>query len=150
MEIRGFRTFQPKLQEIKRRWYLIDAEGQPLGRLASRIAIILQGKHKPIYAPHVDCGDGVVVINAKKVALTGRKWRKKTYIFYSGYPSGNNEVTAEELREKNVEKLFKLAVKRMLPRNRLRKRYLRRLQVFPDENHTLKAQKPEPLELKLK
>lgn len=150
MEIRGFRTYQPKPHEIQRKWYVVDATGKPLGRLASRIALILQGKHKPIYAPHVDCGDGVIVINAEKVVLTGKKWKKKTYIFYSGYPSGNHEMTAEQLRERNIEKLFKLAVKRMLPRNRLRKRYLRRLRIFRGPEHTLQAQKPEPLELKLR
>ncbi len=146
MEWRGFRTFQAKPGTIHRKWYLIDARGKPLGRLASVIARILQGKHKPIYTPHVDCGDGVVVINAKDVVLTGKKWKKKTYIFYSGYPGGNYEYTAEYLRERRVEKLFYLAVKRMLPRNRLRKRFLKRLRVFPDANHTLQAQQPEPFE----
>ncbi len=147
MELRGFRTYQPKKEEIVRKWYVIDADGVPLGRLAAVAAKILQGKHKPIYAPHVDCGDGVIIINAEKVVLTGKKWKKKTYIFYSGYPSGNHELTAEQLKERNIEKLFKLAVKRMLPRNRLRKRFLKRLRVFKGPEHTLKAQKPEKLEI---
>ena len=131
----------------QRKWYLVDAQGKVLGRLASEIAKILQGKHKPTYTPNQNMGDFVVVINAKGIVLTGKKWKQKVYRWHSGYPGGLKEMTAEELFKKDPRRLIYLAVKGMLPKNFQRKRMLKRLKIYPDENHPHKAQNPVKIDL---
>jgi len=140
------RTFMPTEQEalVQRKWYLVDAKGQPLGRIAAEIARILRGKHKPIFSPHLDVGDFVVVVNAAKIELSGDKWEKKLYHFHSRYPGGLRTYTARQLWEKHPERLLELAVQRMLPKNRLGRRLIRKLYVYAGPTHAHTAQKPEP------
>ena len=132
---------------LNRNWFLIDAKGKILGRLATRIAIILQGKHKPQYSPNYICGDNVVVINAKYIRLTKNKINTKTYNKYSGYPSGRKEITLKELLNKNPSKVLYNAVKGMLPDNLLRKRMLRLLKIYPEDTHPHIAQNPKKIEV---
>jgi large subunit ribosomal protein L13 len=127
------KTYQPKETEIKREWHFLDAKGKVLGRLASQIATLLMGKHKKTYTPHLDMGDWVVVKNAKDVKVTGKKELLKIYYHHSGYPGGLKKVTFAQLREKNPAKIIELAVRRMLPANRLRDKRMKRLKVFVDE-----------------
>jgi len=141
------KTYFPKKEEIKRKWYLIDAKGKVLGRLATRIAILLRGKHKPYFSPHLDCGDYVVVINAKYIKVTGKKLKEKIYRKYSGYPGGLKEITLEKLLQKNPAKVLRLAVQRMIKRNALGKRIMRKLKIYPESSHPHQAQKPEPIEV---
>ena len=141
------KSYMAKPGEVERKWYLVDASGKTLGRLASRIATILMGKHKPIYTPHVDTGDYVVVVNAEKIVLTGKKLDQKKYYRHSGYPGGLKVVTARQLLEKHPERLIYLAVKRMLPKNALGRRMLRKLKVYAGPEHPHQAQKPEPIDL---
>tara|TARA_B100000579_G_C22663420_1_gene772072 strand:- start:497 stop:958 length:462 start_codon:yes stop_codon:yes gene_type:complete len=136
-------TFSLKQKDIKKKWYLIDANGLVLGRLASKISMILRGKHKTIYSPHLDCGDNVIVVNAKKVKLTGSKDKKKIYYKHTGYPGGIKEKTFTEiLNGKNPNFVIRKAVERMMNSNALSKRQLSNLKIFSDEKHTLDAQKP--------
>ncbi len=140
-------TYLAKPADVKRKWYLIDANGKTLGRLAARVAILLRGKHKPTFTPHVDTGDHVVVINAGKVALTGDKLRTKTYTHHTGYPGGLKSITAEHLHAKKPTELLERAIKGMLPKNTLGKQMARKLKVYPGAEHPHKAQSPEPLAL---
>ena len=140
-------TYAPKKAEIKRKWYLVDAENQVLGRMATQIATVLRGKDKPTYAPYLDMGDFVIVVNAEKVKLTGKKLSDKVYYRHSGYPGGIKEVNAEELLKKHPERVIEFAVKGMLPRNKLRKHILKKLKVYTGESHPHQAQLPEPLQL---
>ncbi len=133
--------------KIQRKWHLVDARGKILGRLASRIALLLMGKRKTLYAPHLDAGDFVVVINAEKVKLTGKKLEKKIYYHHSGYPGGIKERKAGELLEKHPERLIKLAVKRMLPKNKIGSKMLKRLKIYRGDKHPHIAQKPELIEI---
>lgn len=139
------KTYVPKLNEIKRTWYVVDAKGQVLGRLASQVAKILMGKHKPTYQPNYDNGDFVIVINAKDVKLTGKKERNKFYYWHTGYVGHIRSISYGELREKKPEFMFWLAVKRMLPKNKLRKKFLRKLKVYAGPEHPHAAQQPIPL-----
>ena len=132
---------------VERKWVLINAKDKVLGRLAVRIATILQGKNKPKYSPNFICGDNVVVINAKYVKFTGNKLKNKTYDKYSGYPDGRKEITLEKLKEKNPAKVVYYAVKRMLPKNVLAKRMIRMLKIYPEEQHYHKAQTPQEIEV---
>jgi large subunit ribosomal protein L13 len=141
------KTYMAKPEEVERKWYLVDASGKRLGRLASQVAAILRGKHKPIFTPHLDVGDFVVVINASKVVLTGKKLDKKVYYRHSGYPGGLKEIPYRILLEKNPVKAFELAVKRMLPKNSLGRKMFKKLKVYAGPEHPHQAQKPEPLEL---
>ncbi len=141
------KTFLPKVDVNARKWYLVDAEGKILGRLAAQIANILRGKNKPIYTPHLDTGDFVVVVNAEKVVLTGKKETQKTYMTYSGYKGGEKYRTVAQVRATHPERLIIHAVKGMLPKNRLAARMLKRLKVYAGPNHPHQAQKPEPLEI---
>ena len=141
------KTFLPKPNEVKREWVLIDAEGQPLGRLASKIALILQGKRKRIYTPHIDTGDFVVVVNAEKVKLTGKKLDQKLYYHHSGYPGGMHVRTARQIMEKHPDRLIREAVRRMLPKNKLGRRMLKRLKIYAGSEHPHKAQKPQPFDV---
>lgn len=128
-----------------KKWYVVDASGKPLGRLASRIAQILTGKHKPTYIPHQDQGDFVVVTNAEKVKVTGNKERQKTYYHHTEYPTGLKMISLAELRKKHPERILQLAVKGMLPQNKLRDRRLKKLKIYIGEKHPHQAQNPEPL-----
>ena len=142
------RTFSAKKEEVNSKWHLIDADGKVLGRLASEIANILRGKNKPIYTPHVDTGDHVVVINAEKIVLTGKKLQDKVYYRHSNYPGGLKSTTAEKLLKKRASSLIEIAVKGMLPRNTLGRAMFKKLKVYPSKEHPHTAQKPEPMELK--
>jgi large subunit ribosomal protein L13 len=135
-----------KKEEVKRNWYLIDAKDKVLGRLASQLAYMLQGKHRADYSPHVDQGDFFVIINADKVKLTGKKLDQKTYWKHSGYMGGLKLETARELLQKKPEELILLAVKRMLPRNRMRNKLLKKIKVYAGEVHPHQAQNPQPME----
>lgn len=141
------RTFQANKENLERKWYVVDATDKPLGRLASQVAAILRGKHKPIYTPHVDTGDHVIVINADKIRLTGRKLQKKIYYRHTGYPGGIRQRTAAQMLEKQPERVIELAVKRMLPDNRLGRRQFLKLKVYQGDSHPHEAQQPETLEL---
>ncbi len=145
------KTYMAKKEDagitFKREWYVVDATDQPLGRLASKIAIILQGKHKPTYTPHFDVGDYVIVINAEKVKLTGKKWEQKLYRHHTGYVGHLREIPYEELVKVHPDWPIKLAVKRMLPKNNLGRRMLRKLKIYAGPDHPHKAQKPKPLSL---
>ena len=141
------KTFLPSEKDIKRNWWLVDAEGLELGRLASRIALLLQGKRKRIYTPHIDTGDFVVVVNAEKVKLTGRKLDTKIYYHHSGYPGGLKTRTARQILESHPERLIQLAVKRMLPKNKLGRKMFKRLKVYRGSEHPHKAQKPQELDI---
>ncbi len=141
------KTPLPKVNEIERKWYLIDAKDQVLGRMASQIATRLRGKHKPIYTPHLDTGDFIVVINAEKVKLTGKKLDDKKYHRHTGYLGGLKTVNARTMLEKKPEEVIRLAVKRMLPKNRLGRSQFKKLKVYAGSNHPHRAQMPEPLEI---
>lgn len=140
-------TYMAKADEIQRKWYVIDAAGKPLGRLASEIAKILRGKNKPIYTPHVDTGDYVIVINAEKVALTGDKLDKKMYRYHSLYPGGLKEMTYRQLMQKKPTLAIEHAVKGMLPKNSLGRKMFKKLHVYAGSEHKHQAQQPEMLTL---
>jgi len=141
------KTFVAKEQDITRQWYLVDATDKVLGRLATNVAIRLRGKHKPIFAPHVDTGDFVVVVNADKVRLTGRKWDKKIYYRHTGYTGGLKQISAKKLREKRPEDILRFAVKGMLPKNSLGRRQLKKLKIYAGADHPHQAQEPKTLEI---
>ncbi|MFT5193655.1 MAG: large subunit ribosomal protein L13 [Cellvibrionaceae bacterium] len=141
------KTYVTKLAEIERQWFLVDATDKTLGRLASELAQVLKGKHKPNYAPNVDVGDFIVVINAEKIAVTGRRLDQKVYYRHSGYPGGLNETKLRDMLKKHPERPIKLAVKGMLPKNVLGRQMLTKLKVFVGPEHNHQAQKPELLEL---
>ena len=140
-------TYSAKNSDIEGRWCVVDASGAVLGRLATTIASRLQGKHNPLYTPHVDTGDWIVVINADKVALTGRKMDQKIYYRHSGYIGGLKETTARELMDKRPEDLVRFAVKGMLPKNKLGRKQLKKLKVYAGDQHPHEAQNPEALEI---
>lgn len=142
------KTYMAKPLEVERKWYVIDASGQTLGRLASEVAAILRGKHKPTYTPHVDTGDFVIVINADKIVLTGNKLDQKMYRRHSGYPGGLKEMTYRNLLNKRPEKAIEIAVKGMLPHNRLGRKMFTKLKVYRGSEHPHQAQKPEVRELR--
>ena len=141
------KTFTAKPESVKRAWYIVDAEGKTLGRLASEIARRLRGKHKPEYTPHVDTGDYIVVINADKVAVTGKKETAKTYYRHTEYPGGIRSITLGKLREKAPERIIQNAVKGMLPRNPLGRAMFKKLRVFAGAEHTHAAQQPKELNI---
>lgn len=136
------KTYVAKPGEFEQKWHLIDAQGQVLGRLASEIATVLRGKNKPIYTPHVDTGDYVVVVNAADIRLTGNKLKDKIYYHYTGYPGGIKAITAAELLEKNPTELINTAVKGMLPKNKLGRKMLQKLKIYAGAEHSHKAQQP--------
>lgn len=141
------KTYVVKEADIERKWILVDASGQTLGRLASRIAQVLKGKHKPTYSPHMDGGDYVVVINADKIAVTGRKLDQKNYYRHTGYPGGIREINLRGLLERHPTYAVKFAVRGMLPKNRLGRRMLRKLKIYAGPEHPHQAQNPEVVEL---
>src|SRR5665647_52003 len=136
------KTFMPKTPEIKRKWYLIDADGQTLGRLSSEVARILRGKNKPIYTPHVDTGDFVIIINAEKIALTGNKLDQKMHRYHSGYPGGLKEIRYRQFIQRTPERVIEVAVKGMLPKNSLGRSMFTKLKVYKGTDHKHEAQKP--------
>ena len=140
-------TYSAKRSDNQEKWVLVNAEGAVLGRLASAVAARLRGKHNPLFTPHVDAGDWVVVINAEKVALTGRKWQQKNYYRHSGYIGGLKTITAQKLLEKRPEDLIRFAVKGMLPKNRLGRSLFKKLKVYSGSAHPHEAQQPEALPL---
>jgi large subunit ribosomal protein L13 len=142
------KTVFVKKEDVQRKWYVVDAEGATLGRLASRIASYLRGKHKPIFTPNVDTGDFIIVINAEKIKLTGKKLTDKVYYWHTGYRGGLKAATPKELLEKSPERLIKDAVWGMLPKNRLGRQIFKKLKVYKGSEHPHSAQKPEKLELK--
>jgi large subunit ribosomal protein L13 len=139
------KTWNAKAEAVERRWYVVDAEGQTLGRLATRIADTLRGKRKPEYTPHVDTGDFVVVVNAEKIAVTGKKMDEKVYYRHSGYPGGLRARTLREQLDRRPTEVVRTAVKGMLPRNRLARRQITKLKVYAGPDHPHTAQKPDPL-----
>ena len=141
------KTYTPKAKDIERRWWLIDAEGKTLGRLATRVAGILRGKHKPMYTPHLDVGDYVVVINAEKVALTGRKGDQKTYFTHSGYMGHEKHIPFRRMIERHPDRVIELAVKGMLPKNKLGQHMRKKLKVYAGVAHPHQGQEPQPLEV---
>ena len=147
MDTLSYKTLSANNKTVVKKWLLVDAEGQTLGRLSSKVAKLLRGKHKPSFTPHVDCGDNVVIINADKVTLSGKKWEQKTYIRHTGYPGGQRFTTARELNEKSPERMVEKAIKGMLPKNRLGAEIFRNLRVYAGPEHQQDAQKPEPINL---
>ena len=141
------KTFVTKPADVERKWYVVDAEGQTLGRLSSRIAAVLRGKHKPTFSPSVDCGDYVVVINAEKIAVTGQRMDKKLYYRHSGYPGGLKTISLDKQRIKAPERIIETAVKGMLPKNPLGRAMFRKLKVYAGTEHGHAAQQPQTLEL---
>jgi large subunit ribosomal protein L13 len=141
------KTYVTKTENVQREWFVVDASGQTLGRLATRVAHVLRGKHKPIYSPAVDTGDYVIVINAGKVHVTGRKLDKKIYYRHSGYPGGLKEITLRNLLQKHPTWVIEYAVRGMLPKNRLGRRMFKKLKVYAGPDHPHEAQQPKPFEL---
>ncbi|WP_299256028.1 50S ribosomal protein L13 [uncultured Aquimarina sp.] len=148
MDTLSYKTVSANKATVSKEWLHIDAEGQTLGRLSSVVAILLRGKHKPNFTPHVDCGDNVIITNAEKINLTGKKWTDKSYIRHTGYPGGQRSLTAQELFDKNPERLIEKAVKGMLPKNKLGAVLFRNLKVHAGANHNQEAQQPKTINLK--
>jgi large subunit ribosomal protein L13 len=142
------KTFVTKQTDVQREWYVVDATGQTLGRLATRVAHILRGKHKPTYSPSADAGDFVVVVNADKIHVTGRKMEQKLYYRFTGYPGGLRSTPLRDLLQKHPERVIEHAVRGMLPKNRLGRRMFKKLKVYAGPDHPHTAQQPKPLELK--
>jgi len=140
------KTYMAKPADVERNWLLVDATEKIVGRLASEIAVILMGKHRPTYTPHVDTGDNIVVINAEKVTFTGKKWEQKTYAWYTGYPR-QRTISAKRRLEKHPELILREAVRRMLPKNKLGRAMLSKLKIYAGSDHPHQAQQPEPTEL---
>ncbi|MGB5482272.1 MAG: 50S ribosomal protein L13 [Eudoraea sp.] len=147
MDTLSYKTKSANKNTVEKQWLLVDAEGQTLGRLASKVAKILRGKNKPNFTPHVDCGDNVVIVNAEKIQLSGNKWEDKTYTRYTGYPGGQRSTTARELLDKNPASIIEKAVKGMLPKNKLGAELFRNLRVYVGTDHDQEAQKPKAINL---
>ncbi|PLX00425.1 MAG: 50S ribosomal protein L13 [Marinilabiliales bacterium] len=147
MNTLSYKTVSANKNTVTKEWVLVNAENQVLGRLASEVAKMLRGKHKPNFTPHVDCGDNVVIINAEKIRLTGKKWDAKQYIRHSGYPGGQSSLTAKELMDRKPTAMVEKAVKGMLPKNKLGAELFRNLYVYEGEEHDQKAQKPKEIKL---
>ncbi|MFD2542579.1 50S ribosomal protein L13 [Lacinutrix gracilariae] len=147
MDTLSYKTISANKATVDKQWVLVDAEGQSLGRLSSKVAKLLRGKHKPSFTPHVDCGDNVIVINAEKINLTGNKWTDKSYIRHTGYPGGQRSLTATELFGKDPARLVEKSVKGMLPKNKLGAELFRNLNVVVGTAHKHEAQKPKTINL---
>lgn len=145
MDTISYKTKSANANTVDKQWVIVDARHQVLGRLASNIARIIRGKHKPNFTPHVDCGDNVIVINAEKIKLTGNKWTDKTYISHTGYPGGQRTTTPKQLLEKTPAKLVERAVRGMLPKNRLGRKLFNNLYVYVGQEHPHEAQKPKEI-----
>ena len=147
LESNRFKTISIRNEDVQKKWFLVDASEQTLGRMCSKIAKILRGKHKASFTPHVDCGDNVVVINASKINLTGNKWSDKKYISYTGYPGGQRIKTAQQVYDKNPSIIIEKAIKGMLPKNKLGAAIFKNLKVYNKEIHKQEAQNPQPINL---
>ena len=147
MDTLSYKTISANSQTVTKEWVIVDAEGQALGRLASQVAAMIRGKHKTNFTPHVDCGDNVIVINADKVDLTGKKWDQKEYITYSGYPGGQKSTLAKDKMKKNPVSMVEIAVRGMLPKNRLGRALFGNLHVYSGSEHDHEAQKPKKIDL---
>lgn len=147
MDTNSYKTFSAKQSDIDKKWILVDAEDQPLGRLASKVATFLRGKHKPTFTPHMDMGDNVVIINAEKVKLTGKKLQDKQYFRHTGYPGSESFTTAEEMMEKDPTFIVKKAIKGMLPKNKLSSKLMTNVRIYAGPVHNQEAQQPEKIEL---
>ncbi|MCZ6593503.1 MAG: 50S ribosomal protein L13 [Bacteroidetes bacterium] len=147
MDTLSYKTVSANKGTVNKEWLLVDADGQTLGRLASEVAKLLRGKHKPSFTPHVDCGDNVIITNAAKINLTGKKWEAKEYIRYTGYPGGQRSLTAQELFDKSPSRLVERAVKGMLPKNKLGAAIFRNLKVYDGTEHNQESQKPRSINL---
>jgi len=143
----SYKTVSANKNTVNKEWLLVDADGQTLGRLASKVAMLIRGKYKPNYTPHVDCGDNVVIINAEKIVLTGKKWTDKTYVRHTGYPGGQRTLTATELFGKSPSRLVEKAIKGMLPKNKLGSALFRNLYVYTGSEHKQHAQSPKEFNL---
>lgn len=148
MDTLSYKTISANNKTVDKQWLLVNAEGETLGRLASKVAKLLRGKHKPNFTPHVDCGDNIIIINAEKIQLSGNKWEDKTYLRYTGYPGGQRSITAEELLAKKPESIVEKAVKGMLPKNKLGAELFRNLRVYVGAEHDQEAQQPTEVNLK--
>ena len=147
MNTLSYKTVSANKNTVNKEWLLVDADGQTLGRLASKVAMLIRGKYKPNYTPHVDCGDNVVIINAEKIVLTGKKWTDKTYVRHTGYPGGQRTLTATELFGKDPNRLVEKAVKGMLPKNKLGSALFKNLYVYTGSEHKQQAQSPKEFNL---
>lgn len=148
MNTLSYKTISANSATVEKKWLIIDAEGQTLGRVASQIAFLLRGKHKPSFTPHVDGGDYVIVLNAEKVTLSGDKWESKEYIRHTGYPGGQRSLTARQMLDRDSRRLIEFAVKGMLPKNKLGSQLYRNMKVYVGTEHPHAGQNPEPYELK--
>ena len=147
MDTTSYKTISANKATVKKEWILVDANEAILGRFASKVAIVLRGKHKADFTPHVDCGDNVIVINAEKIKLTGNKWEQKEYVSHTGYPGGQKITTPEKLMKKNPIAMVERAIKGMLPKSRLGREHFRNLHVFAGNEHTHEAQQPKKINL---
>lgn len=147
MDTLSFKTISANKATVEKGWVIIDADSKILGRFASRVAMIIRGKHKPGYTPHVDCGDNVIVINADKVRMTGKKWDNKTYVSHTGYPGGQRVITPRQLKDKSSALLVERAVRGMLPKNRLGRALFKNLYVYQGSEHPHEAQQPKEIKL---
>ncbi len=143
-----YKTISAKKESVEKNWWIVDADSRVLGRVASEVAKIIRGKHKPSFTPHVDCGDNVIVINAEKIRMTGDKMNSKEYISHSGYPGGQKRLSPKQVMAKKPERIFEYAVKGMLPKNRLGRQLFKNLHVYVGDQHPHEAQNPKVLELK--
>jgi large subunit ribosomal protein L13 len=143
----SYKTVSANRNTVNKEWLLIDAENEILGRMASKAAVLLRGKHKPNYTPHVDCGDNIIIINADKIRLTGNKWEAKEYVRHSGYPGGQTTITAKQMMDKKPTRMVEKAIKGMLPKNKLGADLFRNLYVYEGSEHDHKAQKPKKINL---
>ncbi len=147
MEFNSYKTVSVNKATAKKEWVVVDAEGQILGRMASKVAKLLRGKYKPSFTPNVDCGDNVIIVNADKVQLTGNKWNNRVYVRYTGFPGGQREFTPADLMAKGAEKLVRKVVKGMLPKNRLGARQITNLYIFEGPEHNMQAQQPKQIDI---
>ncbi len=147
MDTLSYKTISANKATVNKEWVVIDATGQTLGRMASKVAKLLRGKYKPSFTPHVDCGDNVIIINAEKVVLTGNKWNDRVYLRYTGYPGGQREATPAVLLEKGADRLVEKVVKGMLPKNRLGAALLKNLYVYAGTEHNHEAQQPKSIDI---
>jgi large subunit ribosomal protein L13 len=148
MDTLSYKTQYAKPATVEKKWLVIDAEGQVMGRFCSQVATILRGKHKASYSPHVDCGDNVIIINADKIRFTGKKWADKDYLWHTGYPGGQRTLTATEMLERDPRRPIEIAVRRMLPKSKLGREMFRNLRVYAGAEHPHEAQNPVAYQLK--
>ncbi|MDL2323095.1 50S ribosomal protein L13 [Bacteroidales bacterium OttesenSCG-928-A17] len=147
MDTLSYKTISANVATVKKEWVVVDAEGQHLGRFASKVAKLLRGKYKPNFTPHVDCGDNVIIINADKIVLTGNKWNDRVYLSYTGYPGGQRSKTPAQLMEKSSDALFQKVIKGMLPKNKLGAKILKNVYVYDGTEHKHEAQQPKKIDI---